>query len=197
MDEAAVFTIHGFCQRSLSENAFEANLPFESELLEDDSEIMQKLTDDFWRRRFAKAPRSLVFKLNQQKITPDSLLKDIFRHVGKPYLSICGPESEEVKAEKWKELEPLFKSVISIWESEGEIITGLLLDKNVMNGNKFRQATVEKICHQMGKLLSLVDINKDLIASFEKFKQSYVDVGVKAKQIPPKHEFFDRLGDFF
>ena len=31
IDEAAIFTIHGFCQRALSENAFEASLPFESE----------------------------------------------------------------------------------------------------------------------------------------------------------------------
>ena len=101
MDEAAIFTIHGFCQRSLSENAFEAALPFESELIKDQSELMQKLTDDFWRRYTEKAPKSLLFKLHQKSITPDSLLKDVKNAIGKPYLKICGPEKQEIKDEKW------------------------------------------------------------------------------------------------
>ncbi len=37
MDEAAVFTIHGFCQRMLSLNAFESGMLFEQQLIEDES----------------------------------------------------------------------------------------------------------------------------------------------------------------
>ena len=94
MDEAAVFTIHSFCQRSLKENAFEAALPFESELIADDSELMQKLTDDFWRRYTKDAPKPLLFKLQQKSVTPDSLLKDIRNAVGKPYLQILHLRTE-------------------------------------------------------------------------------------------------------
>ena len=126
MDEAAIFTIHGFCQRTLSENAFEASLPFEFELLEDDFELMQKLTDDYWRRSFNKAPKSLIFKLHQKRITPDSLLQDVFRHVGKPYLAICGPESQEVTAQQWKQLELLYLQAIQIWRAQSEEIYALL-----------------------------------------------------------------------
>jgi ATP-dependent exoDNAse (exonuclease V) beta subunit len=36
MDEAAIFTIHGFCQRMLNLNAFESGMLFEQELIEDD-----------------------------------------------------------------------------------------------------------------------------------------------------------------
>ena len=126
MDESAVFTIHGFCQRSLSENAFEAALPFESELMEDQSEIMQNLTDDFWRRYTQNAPKSLLFKLHQKSVTPDSLLKDIKNAVGKPYLEICGPLSEDVKAEKWELLEKFYLQAIGIWRTESEQIVQLL-----------------------------------------------------------------------
>ncbi len=126
IDEAAIFTIHSFCQRALSDNAFEASLPFDSELLMDDSEIMQNLVDDFWRRRFAKAPKSLIFKIQQKRITPDSLLTDIRNAVGKPYLELCGPQSEDVNAEKWAELENIFQQAIKTWQENEDDLSALL-----------------------------------------------------------------------
>ena len=41
------------------------------------SELMQKLTDDFWRKYTENVHKSLLFKLQQKSITPDSLLKDV------------------------------------------------------------------------------------------------------------------------
>ena len=132
MDEAAVFTIHGFCQRSLSENAFEAGLPFESELIEDDSEVMLNLTDDYWRRRFSlsgkdnSVPRSLLFKLQRKRITPDTLLADVKRAVGKPYLKLCGPDSSEIKTERWQALESLYAQAMQTWVADSDEIRSLL-----------------------------------------------------------------------
>ncbi|HEX5840988.1 MAG TPA: UvrD-helicase domain-containing protein, partial [Pseudomonas sp.] len=39
-DEAAIFTIHGFCQRALQDAAFEAGGDFDNELTHDDREII-------------------------------------------------------------------------------------------------------------------------------------------------------------
>ncbi|MCZ5435919.1 UvrD-helicase domain-containing protein, partial [Escherichia coli] len=49
MDEASVFTIHGFCQRMLSLNAFESGMLFEQQLIEDESELRYQACADFWR----------------------------------------------------------------------------------------------------------------------------------------------------
>ena len=54
-DEAAIFTIHGFCQRVLIENAFEGAQPFESELLTDERQFVGEVVDDFWRRNIYPA----------------------------------------------------------------------------------------------------------------------------------------------
>src|SRR5690606_3627618 len=48
-DEAAIHTIHGFCQRALAEHAFESAMPFRTEILPDQSEMLQLIADDFWR----------------------------------------------------------------------------------------------------------------------------------------------------
>ncbi len=44
MDEAAVFTIHGFCQRMLNLNAFESGMLFEQQLIEDESLLRYQAT---------------------------------------------------------------------------------------------------------------------------------------------------------
>lgn len=191
MDEAAIFTIHGFCQRSLNENAFEAALPFESELLEDDSELMLKLTDDFWRKYTQDAPKSLIFKLHQKSITPDSLLRDIKRVVSKPYLTICGPEDKSVNAEKWDILEQSFNDIRTLWQEEGRDVTRILLEDKNLNGNKFRKPTVSKLCDAMHKVTALYDINEDFLKLAEKFKQSYLVQGTKNKCFTPEHVFFE------
>ncbi len=45
-DEAAIFTIHGFCQRTLQENAFESGMPFDAELVEKPKPIELTLAHD-------------------------------------------------------------------------------------------------------------------------------------------------------
>jgi exodeoxyribonuclease V beta subunit len=51
LDELGVSTIHGFCHRVLSESALESRVPFGGTFLEDDTEILQRLTQDWMRRR--------------------------------------------------------------------------------------------------------------------------------------------------
>lgn len=49
IDETAIMTIHGFCQKSLHEFAFETNQLFNAELIQDVTEIITKEIQQFWR----------------------------------------------------------------------------------------------------------------------------------------------------
>ena len=49
-DEAAIFTIHGFCQRILSRHAFESGQRFDAELSAGDGELLDEIVHDFWVR---------------------------------------------------------------------------------------------------------------------------------------------------
>ncbi len=51
LDDLGVSTIHGFCHRVLSESALESRVYFGGTFLEDDTEILQRLTQDWIRRR--------------------------------------------------------------------------------------------------------------------------------------------------
>ncbi len=197
LDEAAIFTIHGFCKRALNENAFDTGLAFESELMDDDRELMQKLTDDFWRRRFEKAPKILLLKLKNTKITPDTLLNDIWQHVGKPYLVNKGPLKIEISNETWLTLDQLFTDAMTMWGKDGCEINALLTSNKNLNGNKYRVNTVEKNCSQFNQITSLSDITKDLLKDdLKRFKASSLAEGTKAKCETPTHPFFELWESF-
>ena len=56
-DEAAIFTIHGFCQRMLQEHAFESGVPFDAELVTDQAPLRDEVVRDFWAREMHDAPQ--------------------------------------------------------------------------------------------------------------------------------------------
>ncbi|MFI8482102.1 exodeoxyribonuclease V subunit beta [Pseudomonas sp. NPDC078700] len=87
-DQAAIFTIHGFCQRALQDAAFEAGGDFDNELTQDDRELLDALIADLWRIELANAEPEWAAFLVQQKITPQVLRQRLRSHLGKPYLRI-------------------------------------------------------------------------------------------------------------
>ena len=52
MDDAAIFTIHGFCQRMLKRHAFDSGTRFAVELTADGSALFEQGLEDYWRRHF-------------------------------------------------------------------------------------------------------------------------------------------------
>ena len=59
-DEAAIFTIHGFCQRVLSVSAFESGAAFDAELLEDQRSILNEVVQDYWVSKLHAADETFV-----------------------------------------------------------------------------------------------------------------------------------------
>ncbi|HVM98057.1 MAG TPA: UvrD-helicase domain-containing protein, partial [Candidatus Acidoferrales bacterium] len=59
-DQAAIFTIHGFCQRMLQEHAFESGVAFETELVADQRPLLDQVVRDFWVRELHAAPYPFV-----------------------------------------------------------------------------------------------------------------------------------------
>ncbi|MCT7944028.1 exodeoxyribonuclease V subunit beta [Shewanella septentrionalis] len=77
LDEAAIFTIHGFCQRILSDLAFESSLLFESDFTLDDSEFLHHAVRDFWREACYPLPDYLAQIIAKEFGEPDGLVKQL------------------------------------------------------------------------------------------------------------------------
>ncbi|QQX82221.1 exodeoxyribonuclease V subunit beta [Shewanella sp. KX20019] len=77
LDEAAIYTIHGFCQRILADMAFESSLLFESEFTLDDSEFLHHAVRDFWREKCYPLGESLAAVIQKKFANPDELSRQL------------------------------------------------------------------------------------------------------------------------
>ncbi len=76
MDEAAIYTIHGFCNRMLKQHAFDSGSLFSLELQEDASDEQQMAARDYWRSVIAAFPVSAANALQSDNLgNPDALLE--------------------------------------------------------------------------------------------------------------------------
>ncbi|EOD1753481.1 UvrD-helicase domain-containing protein, partial [Escherichia coli] len=101
MDEAAVFTIHGFCQRMLNLNAFESGMLFEQQLIEDESLLRYQACADFWRRHCYPLPREIAQVVFETWKGPQALLRDINRYLqGEAPVIKAPPPDDETLASR-------------------------------------------------------------------------------------------------
>ncbi|CAH0526741.1 exodeoxyribonuclease V subunit beta [Vibrio hippocampi] len=90
MDEAAVYTIHGFCQRMLTQNAFESGARFNNEFITDESRLKAQVVADFWRSHFYPLPPELAQQVRTIWSTPSALLSDISNYLTGSAINITG-----------------------------------------------------------------------------------------------------------
>jgi exodeoxyribonuclease V beta subunit len=94
LDEAAIFTIHGFCKRVLSQHAFATGMTFNAEMESDCHELVIEASEDFYRylakenaenftllAKFWSTPHQFVAQFAsaiKQKVTVEVLSADYF-----------------------------------------------------------------------------------------------------------------------
>ena len=95
-DNAAIYTIHGFCQRILQDFAFYCQAPFNIQLNDDPSDNPNLTAiQDYWRTQIASDPiqAQLVYQYNQ---TPEKQLHALAPYLSRPYLQFRQPETAHI-----------------------------------------------------------------------------------------------------
>jgi exodeoxyribonuclease V beta subunit len=190
-DEAAVFTIHGFCKRVLTENAFEARLPFESELVTNEDTLLTELADAFWYQHFLNPDALHLALLRKHALTPDKLLGDVRQFIGKPYLqeSIPAVDAEDF-ASLQSGFEAAFQACQASWAGARDSIVGLLL-AGALNGNSYSKKHVPNWAGKLDKLFAgefLLDEVQDVL---QRFSTVALTEKTKDGKATPTHPFFD------
>ena len=102
MDQAAIFTIHGFCQRMLKQHAFESGASFNAELIKDDTAIVRQALLDYWRKELYLAPQDLAYEILTCYATPDKLLSKIRPYLGLSELILEPDYQNFALLERWQ-----------------------------------------------------------------------------------------------
>jgi exodeoxyribonuclease V beta subunit len=77
MDEAAIFTIHGWSQRMLTQHAFGSGHAFAQTLEPDESELLAECVRDYWRQTFYPLDEATLAAIQSEWRTPDDLLRSL------------------------------------------------------------------------------------------------------------------------
>ncbi|WP_027857095.1 exodeoxyribonuclease V subunit beta [Marinobacterium jannaschii] len=198
MDEAAIFTIHGFCQRMLRRHAFESGALFESELTQDDQPLVRNAVLDFWRSQiYTMSPALADAVLNQWK-TPDALLADIRSWLSTHELrlqpDLSGLDLEHSFQLRQQEIDQFRQT----WLQNSDDLEALIRDSGV-NKSSYRKDFVPKWIAQIAAWVSSeqAEPSKEVAKQLQRFSQETL-ISKTKKGAPPEHALFrqiDRLAD--
>lgn len=202
-DEAAIYTIHGFCRHALQDRAFESGAPFEAELIGDDSDLVREIIEDYWRQVVMEASkdplkRPVLKFLLDKGLNPDSLTQELAGHTGKPYRTLR-PEQTSLTDDFSKEistLADLYSQLKNIWETDRSELQSLLLS-DAVSGRRYRKDWLQGWLQAMDDWLQSEVPPIALFDKFERFAQSYIDESITKKSEkkgipPPAHPFFKK-----
>jgi len=146
MDEAAIYTIHGFCQRSLTEHAFNSRQAFDIDMITDDSQIWQDAMKDWWRINTYNLNEEGLLKFTNAVGNLESFIK-LQEPLRKPCVKLV-PEAENDIHEKFSNMEEQWSSLAQIWDQRHEdIIEILSVSKALGRGEKtYRKDKLDKMC---------------------------------------------------
>ena len=201
-DDSRVFTIHGFCQRILSEEPLIAGTPMEMEIVQTD-DLLLEAAEDYWRNVMhthsnTDAGRYYIQKLLSIGSTPEELigrngLGNLFRQHG----AIIEGRVMNNPIDYLDSLISLRRKLADEWSENREEILEIFGKCDV---SRFQQ-------HLEGRLKKLTDFltdttySKDAPGSLQYFTSDYLYDENKLKKndaIPTeKHRFFELCNEYY
>lgn len=209
MDEAAVFTIHGWCQRMLSEHAFDSGAAFGENLSNDNKQLLHTLACDYWRSfLYPLQDPNLLHALGNISKSPDDLLADIRpwlqADAGNLHFTVKGADLPEALSPD--QVAQSLADWVNLMQAHCELMQQALdaealaqLDdayaNSWLNGNKFRQASwqqQERAWWQ--KIIAEPELlhwqQSDFAKYVKKFSLEHLTAGTKKGQPLVQHPVF-------
>ena len=203
-DRAAIYTIHGFCQRLLTEHAFETGSLFDFELAVDSSPLIMESAADFWRRRLYDVPPELAAFFFEQQMTGPDRLADLYGRLQRPGdLTVCGALSDPPPLERLDAFRRRYAALRTEWPRAREAVATELMTpalkvrpygrlERAASGKQDspRKAKVRALCRAMDRYLDADNVG---FPPFTEVRQLTVESLTKATRkgaSPPDHAFF-------
>ena len=189
-DEAAIFTIHGFCQRAIADTPFAARLPLALEALADDAELVAEAASDFWRREVAGAAApALAAYLAERGDTPEGFAKLLARRRARPLARLLWPRALAAPASiDTAALQQAHEAARTLWQAGRDAIVQCLRDGGLNRGT-FNEKAITTAAAGWDAVLAGANAWVELPPK--------VDLFGTAKHTPnkgraaPRHAFFD------
>lgn len=192
-DEAAIFTIHGFCQRTLQENAFESHSTFNAELITESEKITDLILQDFWRRHFYEAqPELVAYALETKNNLAGyrAFLRQISSHPDIRIVLEPPAPNHDIVEEEIANYRREISKLRDSWKECRETVCSLLRDGS-LNGKVYGEYQTDRYVDELDVFLERGGPCFPLSKNFEKFTAGKLSRSCRKGCVPPKHHFFE------
>lgn len=190
-DEAAIFTIHGFCFRILKEQAYESSSLFDTELITDQGHLLLETVDDFWRKNFYTASPTFAKYALHEKHSSESLCNLVSRHLQNPLLKIIPEIKEpEIKASEDAFIQA-YTEAADCWNQNSNEIEKILVSAKSLNRSSYKTKNIPEWVNRFNNYFSSNTHSVILPEKLEKLALSAINNKPVGGNKPPEHSFFE------
>ena len=194
MDEAAVYTIHGFCQRMLTQNAFESGSRFDNEFVTDESHLKAQIVADYWRRNFYPLPFNLAGEVRRIWGSPSALLSEVTHYLTGAPLKLSVEAMQGSLADLHKDNLAAIEALKQQWRASQDDFLALISNSDI-NKRSYTKKSLPTWLEVVNEWASAETIGYEFPDKLEKFAQNVL-IEKTPKGEAPVHEVFSAVETF-
>ena len=197
LDEASVYTIHGLCQRVLSEHAFESGTEFESELASDGEALLDEAADDAWAVELHELGEAQVEFLTGRGLGLARVIS-VCRAAARSQspLLVPPPPPEPDLGPALRGYLEVRRRALACWSGREREVRELLLASPALHRNKYRPDSVLRWLEQLRALLHQDGASlRGWFPECTKLGARALASSTKGEQAPPEHPLFDLVDE--
>ncbi len=195
MDEASIFTIHGFCQRMLNMNAFESGMLFEQQLVENQQQLLSQAAADFWRRYCYPLDEETASAVLDNFSGPEHLLASVLPWLQGEMPVIKSPPAEGQSLEQrhqqnMRRIETLKQS----WSAASADLAGLI-EQSGVDKRSYSKKYLPVWLEKLSLWAAATDTGYQIPKELERFAQNILTEKTKKGEVP-QHTLFTEIEVF-
>lgn len=191
VDRAAIFTIHGFAARMLSDHAFESGTRDDTELVGDERGLVQDVVTDFWASHVATLPEQIFEQLGGTWFFR-TLVRVGLAAAGAEEIPLVEVERPTDLEEKVALLSARFFEAKAQFVTQGKDLRDLLMNSTSLNRAIYKPESVAK---DYLAYLSYFERGTATVGhpETERWTVTKVEASLKKNQIPLHHPLLSTL----
>ena len=199
MDEAAIYTIHGWSQRMLAQHAFEANETDDE--VADDNARMAEAVRDYWRRFYAPLDPAEAACVATQWRSPQALQRALRPALRQPLQHVLShgqplPAVDDLAAALHQHQAPrrdAEHAARALWLADADALDSLLrtaVQAKTLKNNIFQPKTVERELPALREWAGGLRLDKAVLA---RYTQAKLDSAASKGNGAPAHPVFTAI----
>jgi len=194
MDDAGIFTIHGFCQRMLNLNAFESGMLFDQQLVEDEFPLRRQAAADFWRRYCYPLPLPIARVMTQMWQGPEQLLNTLLPWLNGEAPALKYPlDLQETFAERHDKIIAQIDRLKAAWLAAGNLHD--LIAQSGVDKRSYSSKHLPNWLDKLNQWAMAETLDYLFPKELERFGQRVLQEKTK-KGEPPQHALFAEIDRF-